>query len=241
MLGSLSGYFSWLIHEGLIEVNPASYVNKAVANPSRDRVISLGEFREIWNALGDSDYADIFKLLSHTAARKTELGGLRWGELDFDKAEIKLPGSRTKNGRPHVIPLVPQALAILQARPQNGRDFVFGYGRRFTGWHRAKTALDERVAAARKAAGITAPMPPWVLHDLRRFFATHASDVLGISPWVIEGCLGHIAAYKSGVAGTYNCGDLLDERRRALERWAQLINEVTSGKRPAAKVVRLRK
>jgi integrase len=237
MLGSLSGYFGWLIREGLIsDVNPASYVNKAAAKKSRERVLTAEEFRAIWNALGDSDYADIFRLLALTGARKSEIGSLRWDEIDFDNAEINLSAARTKNNRPHTIPLTPPALAILEARSQNGREFVFGYGRGFTGWHWAKAALDKRIAAS-----IKAPMLPWVLHDLRRFFSTTAHDKLGVPPHVAEAALGHIAAFKSGVAGVYNKADYLDERRRALEKWADHVKAIVTGKRPAAKVVRLRK
>jgi integrase len=242
MLGSLSGYFTWLIREGLIEgVNPAAYVNKAPQSRGRDRVLTPDEFREIWSALGNSDYADIFRLLALTGARKSEIGSLCWDEIDFDNAEINLSAVRTKNNRPHTIPLAPQAVAILKARPQNGREFVFGYGQGFTGWPWAKAALDGRVAAARKAAGIKTPMPPWVLHDLRRFFSTTAHDKLGVPPHIVEALLGHIAAFKSGVAGVYNKADYLDERRRALEKWAGYAEGIVTGKRPAAEVVRLRK
>jgi len=242
MLGSLSGYFGWLIREGLIsDVNPASYVNKAAAKKSRERVLTAEEFREIWNALGDSDYADIFQLLALTGARKSEIGSLRWDEIDFDNAEINLSAARTKNNRPHTIPLTPPALAILEARSQNEREFVFGYGRGFTGWHWAKVALDERIAAARKAAGIKAPMPAWVLHDLRRFFSTIAHDELGVPPHVVEAALGHVTAFKSGVAGVYNKASYVDERRRALEKWAAFLDAIVTGKRALAKIVRLRK
>jgi integrase len=232
MLGSLSGYFTWLIREGLLEgANPAAYVNKAIANKSRDRVLTPDEFRIIWNVLGDSGYADIFRLLAYTAARKTEIGSLCFDELDLEAAEIQLPASRCKNNKPHIIPLVPQALAILRARPQNGRDFVFGYGHGFTGWAWAKAALDER----------TGPLEPWVLHDLRRFFSTIAHDQLGIPPHIVEACLGHISGFKAGVAGVYNKALYLDERRRALERWAAFIDETVTGKRSAARVIHLRK
>jgi integrase len=242
MLGSLSGYFTWLIREGLIEgVNPASYVNKALQSKGRDRVLTPDEFREIWNALGDGNYADIFRLLAYTAARKTEIGSLRGSEINLDAAEIRLPAERTKNNRPHVIPLTASAVAILRARQQSGRDFVFGYGRGFTGWHWAKTALDERIAAARKAAGIKAPMPPWVLHDLRRFFSTNAHDKLGVPPHIVEACLGHVSGFKAGVSGVYNKAAYLDERRRALEKWAAFLEGIIAGKQPTAKIVRLRK
>jgi integrase len=241
MLGSLSGYCNWLIREGLIEgVNPAAYVNKAAQSRGRERVLTSDEFREIWNALGDSDYADIVKLLTYTSARKTEIGGLRWDEIDVEAAEINLPASRCKNNKPHTIPLVPQALAILKARAANGREFVFGYGQGFTGWAWAKAALDERIAAARKAAGIKAPMPSWVLHDLRRFFSTVAHDKLGVAPHIVEAALGHVSGFKSGVSGVYNKATYIDERRRALAKWAAFIDESVSGKKPAI-IVRLKR
>jgi integrase len=229
------------MREGLLETNPASNVNKAVTNGSRARVLGLGEFREIWAALGDSDYADIVRLLAWTAARKSEIGGLRESEIDLDNAELNVPGSRTRNGQPRTIPLVAPALELLKARPRNGREFVFGYGRGFTGWTWGKKALDRRIAAARKAAGITAPMEPWTVHDLRRFFATQASEILGVLPHVVEVALGHISAFRPGVATTYNRADYGAEHRRTLERWARLLDEVVSGKRPAATIVKLRK
>ena len=236
MHASLSGYFTWLIREGLIDVNPAAYVNKAPQNRGRDRVLSPDELRAIWNALGDSDYADIVRLLIYTGARKSELGaGLRWDEIDLENAEINLPAARTKNDKPHVIPLSAPALAILKARPRNGRDFVFGRGRGFSGWNLAKKALDARIAAR-----MLRPITPWVLHDLRRTFSTRLHE-LGVPPHVVEAALGHVSGFKSGVAGTYNKAEYLDERRRALKKWATFVDETVTGKQPAAKVVRLRK
>jgi hypothetical protein len=62
-----------------------------------------------------------------------------------------------------------------------------------------------------------------------------------VPPHIVEALLGHIAAFKSGVAGVYNKADYLDERRRALEKWAGYAEGIVTGKRPAAEVVRLRK
>jgi integrase len=70
--------------------------------------------------------------------RSEEIAGLRWSEIDPGAALVRLRGERTKNGRPHDIPLVPQALAILKARQrQEGGDFVFGTnGRRLCRFQR---------------------------------------------------------------------------------------------------------
>jgi integrase len=239
MLASLSGYFDWLIREGLVEgVNPASLVNKAPRGKGRDRVLDDGEIREIWGALGDDDYADVVRLLFYTAARRSEIGNLAWNEVGLAAGEIRLPAPRTKNGREHIMPLSAPALAILQTRQPTG-PYVFGGVAGFQSWHFHKSALDARIAAARGPAGVTVTMPTWTLHDIRRTFSTVAHGRLAIVPWVVEGCLGHVAAFKSGVSGVYNKSTWLDERRRALEKWATFIDEAVTSKRPAAKVVRL--
>jgi integrase len=239
MLGSLSGYFNWLLREGLVDgANPASLVNKAPQGPGRDRLISDSELREIWNALGADEYGDIVRLLGYTAARKTEIGNLMWDEIDFNAAEIRLPANRTKGGRAHVIPLVPRALAILQARPRKGRAYVFGCGKTgFQGWAWRKAALDARIAAARKAVGVSEPMPGFVLHDLRRLYSTVMHDRLNGAPHVIESALGHTIG--SAVTATYNKATYVAERRLYAERWAAFIDATVSGKRAAATVVRL--
>ena len=231
MLGSLSGYFGWLIREGLIsDVNPASYVNKAAAKKSRERVLTAEEFREIWNALGDSDYADIFRLLALTGARKSEIGGLRWDEIDLGNAVVEIPASRMKANRPHVIPLSGPALEILRRRPRTG-DYVFGRGRGFQGWSARRKALDAAIGSAR---------PDFVLHDLRRLASTVMHEKLGIQPHIVERVLAHVG-HQRGVAGTYNKAEYLAERRRALVRWADYVLAVVTGEESTALVVLLMK
>ena len=78
--------------------------------------------------------------------RRDEIGGLRWQEIDFDKALISLPAERTKNGKPHDIPLSAAALDILKNRPRlAGREHVFG-ANGFAGWSNCKRELDGRIA-----------------------------------------------------------------------------------------------
>ena len=80
--------------------------------------------------------------------RREELDGNIW----------TLPGTRTKNHRPHVVPLCP-ALALIPANPGLGSPYVFTTTLRtpISGWSKTKAKLDASMKIL-----------PWRLHDLRR-------------------------------------------------------------------------
>jgi len=235
---ALSGIFAWAMREGIVDANPVIGTNKPPEPPSRDRVLTDAELAEIWAACQDNDYGRIVKLALLTGARREEIGGLIWQELDVDRAELNLPPERTKNGRPHIIPLLPLALSIVRAAPRReGRYHLFGEGAgAFSGWSKAKVALDRRVLEARRAAakkahkasGGAKPMPVWRFHDLRRTVATRMAD-LGIQPHVIEAVLNHVSGSKAGVAGVYNRSLYAAEKRAALETWADHVQAVLDG------------
>jgi integrase len=233
---SLLGFFKWAAGAGLLDPNPNPMLgaNRPKPRPARDRVISDDELRTLWAALDSvgGDYADIVRLLLFTACRREEIGGLRWSEVDLDQAVIKLPPERMKNRKPHAIPLSPPALAILRARPRNGREHVFGVnGRGFQGWSRGRAMLDQAIGGER---------PTWRLHDTRRMISTVLHDRLNVLPHVVEALLAHVSGHKGGVAGTYNRAEYTVEKRRALERLAEWIGSVVSGEPSMAKVVPLR-
>jgi len=215
---SLSKFFSWACGEGLAENNPAALCNR---NPekSRDRVLSDKELKQVWAALPDSDYGAIVKLLILTGQRASEISDLRWSEIDFERGLISLPPTRTKNKRRHIIPISSLVRTILQARPQNGRDHVFGVGRQrgFSGWSRAKNALDAIVK-----------IPSWRIHDVRRSAATHMAEI-GVPPWIIESVLNHISGHKAGVAGVYDRSTHEAEKAQALGRWAAHVAAIVKG------------
>lgn len=175
--------------------------------------------RDVWNALGEGDYADILRLLILTGARREEIAALRWSEIDLARGVIALPGERTKNHRAFDIPLSSPALAILQKRRRvEGCDNVFGRtSRGFSGFSECKSALDERLAELRMREG-RPPMPAWVVRDLRRTMSTMMHEALGIPPHVVEACINHVSGHQGGVAGIHNKSTYAREKRAAFDK-----------------------
>lgn len=206
---SISAMFAWAMREGLVESNPVINTNKAVEKGSRDRVLKRDELRAIWQALPDDDFGAVVKLLALTGQRRDEIGGLRWDEVDLDAALISLPPERTKNKKPHDIPLSPPALAILKRRPRGNHEHVFGKGG-YKSWSGGKKRLNLSI-------------PDWRLHDLRRTMSTVMHDELGIAPHIVEAVLNHVSGHKAGPAGIYNRAAYAREKAAALALWADYL------------------
>src|SRR5262249_43943901 len=125
---TLSAAFSWAMREGYVDTNPVIGTNKPAGSNSRDRVLDDDELAAVWRACdGAGEHGAIVRLLMLTAARREEIGGLRWSEIDIDRATLRISGERTKNHRELLLPLPPFAMAIIEAIPRReGRDLVFG-------------------------------------------------------------------------------------------------------------------
>jgi integrase len=222
----LSSFYSWAVKEGLTESNPVIGTNRPAEPNPRDRVLSDDELADIWQALGESQFAAIVKLLVLTGLRRNEIGWLVWSEVDIANAVLRLPSERVKNGVPHTVHLSDTALNIIKATPKRlHREILFGDGQGgYKGWGHAKDRLDERIAEARKASKAK-PMPAWVLHDIRRTVATRLGD-LGVQPHVVEAVLNHQSGVKRGVAGVYNKSPYEREVKTAMALWADHVRSI---------------
>jgi integrase len=229
---ALSALYSWAIGEGLVDQNPVVGTRKATDEISRDRILSEEELRSIWQLGGDGEYGAIIRLLILTGQRREEVGGMLRSELRLQDGLWSISAERTKNGRPHDVPLSTFALDILHAQSKReDRDLLFGAREgAFQGWSRAKEALDNRLLAALKNAhGEKAKLKPWRLHDIRRTMATRLGD-LGVLPHVVEAILNHSSGHKAGVAGIYNRAIYAPEKRAALQKWADHIAALSGGR-----------
>jgi integrase len=211
------------LREGLVLSNPVIGTNKPTEERSRDRVLSQDELAAVWRACREDDYGRIVRLLILTGQRREEVGAMAETEIDAARALWTLPGERTKNRLPHEVPLSRPVLAILEKHPRrSGRTLIFGEGiGGFSGWGKAKAALDARMA------GAGAVIAPWRLHDLRRTVATGIAEI-GVPPHIVEAVLNHVSGHKAGVAGVYNRALYTAEKRNALDAWARHVRETSN-------------
>jgi integrase len=229
---ALSALFTWAMAHGLAETNPIIGTQQPMEPPPRDRVLSDQEILEVWNAAGDDDFGRIVKLLIACGQRRSEVGGMAWSELDFERSTWTIPAKRAKNKREHSLPLGSLALDIIRSVPQMvGRDLLFGSraNRGFTGWTDGKRALDERLGDQAR---------PFVLHDVRRSVATRMCD-LGIEPHVLEQILNHQSGHRRGVVGVYNKSKYPVAVNNAVATWDRHLRALIEG-REEQKVVPLR-
>ena len=66
------------------------------------------------------------------------------------------------------------------------------------------------------------PLEHWVLHDLRRSFATHLGEAQ-IEPHIIERLLNHKTGSMSPIALVYNRYAYLEQMRDAMELWERTV------------------
>jgi integrase len=214
---ALSSMFTWARKEGFCAFNPVTATNDPGAGiKPRDRVLDDAELAKVWHACADDDYGKSIRLLILTGQRLREVGEMSWSELQ-EWPIWRIPGSRTKNGREHVLMLPPMAWQIIETVPRRDwNDHLFGRSNQgFTGWSARKALLDQKVK-----------IPPWVVHDLRRSVATGLAD-LKVEPHVIEALLNHVSGHKRGVAGVYNRSTYALQTRNALAMWADHIASIT--------------
>ncbi|MGI9503692.1 MAG: site-specific integrase, partial [Geminicoccaceae bacterium] len=192
------------------------------------RVLSNDEIAKLWaetDRLGD--FAAIIRLLLLTGQRREEVAAMRWSEIDLERRLWEIPGTRTKNHRPHQVPLSDQVLGILETLDRRqGRDLIFGTGKGgFSGFGQSKARSDRR-------SGLSG----WRVHDLRRTAVTGMVEI-GIQPHVVEAVVNHISGHKGGVAGIYNKATYATEKRQALKAWANALEAIAHGRAASSNVV----
>jgi integrase len=222
VLAFIKRFFSWCKERDILELSPAETIRPPSREKIRDRVLNLDEIKAIWAACKQMGYpwGPIFQLLLLTGARLREVSQASWNEISTTDCTLNLPASRTKNKRSHQIQLSHQAQDIIQSLPRvEGQTLLFTTNRTtpVSGFSKVKKRID-------MISGVS----DWRFHDLRRSFATHSTERIGISPVIADKILNHATGQVRGVAAIYQHGEYLQERRDALQKWGDFIQALVA-------------
>lgn len=235
----LSHFFAWAKSRQLITSNPLTDIAKPSSEKGRkgERILVDWELALVWRAAEQLGfpYAPIIRMLMLTGARRGEVAGMSWAEIDLTANSWTLPKERSKNLRTHALPLAPLARATLNALPRFARragetDFCFSARDKIPNdFAKKKLRLDDAVLSLRREIDPDAtPLASWVVHDIRRSLISGMAR-LGVELHVIERVVNHVSGSFGGIVSVYQKHKYEDQMRVALERWAAHIERIVAG------------
>lgn len=172
----------------------------------------LGAFTRELDSLA-STAARACELVIYTVCRSAEVCDARWSEFDWETGVWTIDATRMKAGKSHSVPLVAEALQVLEQQKGKHPLYVFPNARRSGSL--PGNAL-RRVMAELDAGD-------YVPHGFRSTFRTWAAEHTHYPREVCEMALAH--ALNDKVEAAYNRGDLLDKRWCLMREWAGFIEQ----------------
>ena len=189
----------------------------------------LPTFFEALNADGASRPTGIaIRLMAYLFSRTIELRAASWGEFDLDRAEWRIPASRMKMGRPHVVPLPTQAVALLSELHALTGDQQW----LFPNTRRPKTYMGgTTINRVIERMGF---LDRFTAHGFRATASTLLHEA-GFDSRLIEMQLARQDRNRS--RASYDHSARLPERRHMMQSWADMLDETM---KPNSNVVSIR-
>lgn len=263
LLAEISRLFNFALDREWIDANPAHRMTPPTQEQSRDRVLSANELRELWTALGETHAVNekgealnrlspvlnlAFRTMLLTAQRSGEVCRMRWADVDLETAWWTLPGSATKNGADHRVPLTDVALEIIASQLQHAKaDAVFVFSTQTSAPHARpeRVPTDRRTNIADRAKKAASHLSKGLsfsfrAHDLRRTVASGMAEA-GISRDHIAQVLNHRSVTRASVTAIYDRYNYDREKRAALEAWARHLRSIEGGVSGSARVLKMQR
>lgn len=219
---TMSAIFEFAIANLMAEVDPVYPVRKALPpnKTQHKRPLVTEEIGELLRDLAGYErnfqVVSAFKLMWLTLCRPNEIVGARWDEIDFEKKLWRIPAGRMKKRKEHIVPLPRQAIEVLEGMKKftGHRQHVFPHRDK-----RDEAMTDNAFRQALKNIGWSGRYSP---HATRTTGSTHLNE-MGFHPDWIERQLAHVE--QNAVRGTYNHATHLEDRKKMMQRWADMLDQ----------------
>lgn len=212
-VGFIRLMFSKAIAEDLFSGNnPATHI-KMYPTQSRERRLSREEADRLFKALDssrDETLRDVVCLLLFTGARKMNVLGMAWKDMDFEAQTWTVPAEKSKNQRPIVIPLLAQEMEILKRRQAaSASEWVFpARGKTSTGHYMGlRRAWDDLMDEAE--------IDEFHIHDLRRSLGSFMADT-GAGLLTIGKALGHQSQAATAIYARISLDPVKEAKAKAI-------------------------
>lgn len=225
VLALLRTMFAWAISRKLVKSDPADGI-KPYEETERERFLlpeEIPAFLEAVESEPSPTLKDVFKMLLATGARRGNVQAMRWADVDLTNNLWRLPAKSNKSGRFVVVPLMPDAVEILERRQQNleSEEWVFPANSRSGHVEFIYAAWEKLV----ERAGLKDLRP----HDIRRTVgATLAMN--NASDRIISGVLGQTTTHATGVYARLRTQPLRDAMQAAQTIIAEQAKAPKEGK-----------
>lgn len=230
----MSAALAWGIEHDGLDTSPMFGLKKPYKEEKRSRVLAEWEIALLWSVLPALawQFAMLMRILILTGQRLREVAGICWEEIDLERLEWIIPGSRTKNKLDHLVPIAPLFERLLRSiepdpKRRNGLLLTSNGRTPVSGFSKSKTETDELIAAALRTEKWCdrGPFRPWVRHDARRTLSTMCGE-MNVPIAHAEAVLNHVSGTLAGVAGTYWLYKYAREKRRALNKWEKRLERI---------------
>lgn len=222
ILSAVSAVLTWAAEREIVAANVARGIRR---NPTKaaERHLSDKEIAAVWPAFEELGLlgCTALRLVLLTAQRPGEVTAMRWQDVNLEAGVWTLPGDPegdwpgTKNGRTHEVPLSDMAVELLTELDPKAQ------GALFAGRAGRPIAIPQT-----KAIWTGLDIARFRPHDLRATAAT-GMDRLHIPKEHISRVLNHVEA---GVTASYIRHEALEQKRRALDTWANYVQQIIEGK-----------
>lgn len=221
--GRLAKVFAFAMGEGICELNPAEMIREAMKpipkgghRPAADTIEAARKVMAATESIPAYPLTRLaLRFLALTAVRPGEAAATEWAEING--ALWRIPGTRMKMKRDHVVPLSRQALEVLEAaRPISHRTpYVFVSAQSLR-----KPLSENALNIMLRRAGLQGVHVP---HGWRATFSTLMNERFPADRLVIDLMLAHAA--KGEVEAAYNRAEHMDRRRELAQIWADMLME----------------
>jgi integrase len=164
-------------------------------------------------ALPDTAGRDALLFTIYNAVRSGETGLAKWPEFDLDAAIWSIPAARMKMRQPHVVPLSPDAVAILRRRwPLRESDEGLVFSTKGT-----KPLSDMTMTKVLRDLGF----PKVTVHGFRSSFTDWAAEQTDFAKEVVDKALAHKLVDR--VEAAYRRTDFFAKRRQLMGTWSHFL------------------